>query len=32
MDNKEIIKEIKNALLVAIYFAIITLILVYTLQ
>lgn len=31
MDNKEIVKEIKNALLVAIYFAIITLILVYTL-
>jgi hypothetical protein len=31
MDNKEIIKEIKNALLVAIYFAIITLILIYTL-
>ena len=31
MDNKEIIKEIKNTLLVAIYFAIITLILIYTL-
>jgi hypothetical protein len=31
MDNKEIIKEIKNVLLVAIYFAIITIILVYTL-
>jgi hypothetical protein len=31
MDNKEIVKEIRNALLVGVYFAIIVLILLYTL-